>query len=377
VKILCISDGVLGHITPRVRGGVYRELFERQGWEVAFADVSRDAAGDILRQARDSSVIYLLKVGSPGFLRRLRAATRAPLVFDFTDPLWMRAFRLSGWHDLERVLRAVDAVICENEMVAARAKRFNDAVFVVPTCAQTELFDAVWPGDGARAPSPGPTARVRIGWVGSRTTVSALEKVREPLRRVCARHPEAEVRLVGCRPGDAARILGDIPHSVVAEYDESDMVREMLALDVGLFPAPRDDEDYRARGALKALLYLAAGVPPLCQEGGDCSRLLREGETGMLASGEEEWEAKLEALVGDEGLRRRIGGAGRDWVRREHSLAVIQGLTRDALVEAIRRKNEGLRGGKVPAWTVRAGEWLRGRGYRFAGFARRVRRKLS
>jgi glycosyltransferase involved in cell wall biosynthesis len=374
VKILCISDGVLGHITPRVRGGVYRELFERQGWEVAFADVSRDAAGAILEQARDSSVIYLLKVGSPGFLRRLRAATRAPLVFDFTDPLWMRAFRLSGWHDLERVLRAVDAVICENEMVAAQARRFNDAVFVVPTCAQTEVFDAA--AENARAGSR-PSARVRIGWVGSRTTVEALEKVRGPLRRVCARHPEAEVRLVGCRPGDAARILGDLPHSVVAEYGEADMVREMLALDVGLFPAPRDEEDYRARGALKALLYLAAGVPPLCQEGGDCSRLLREGETGMLASGEEEWEAKLEALVADAGLRRRIGGAGRDWVRREHSLAVIQGLTRDALVEAIRRKKEGLRGGKAPTRSARAGEWLRGRGYRLAGIARRAWRKLS
>jgi glycosyltransferase involved in cell wall biosynthesis len=288
----------------------------------------------------------------------------------------MRSFRLSGWHDLERVLRAVDAVICENDTVAAHASRFNDAVFIVPTCAQTELFDAARTRGDARPPSAA-SGRVRIGWVGSRTTVSALQKVREPLRRVCARHPGTEVRLVGCRPDDAARILGDIPHSVVPEYGEADMVREMLALDIGLFPAPRDEEDYRARGALKALLYLAAGVPPLCQEGGDCSRLLREGETGMLASGEEEWEAKLEALVEDPGLRERIGGAGRDWVRREHSLAVVQGLTRDVLVEVIRRRREGLRGGKAPAWRARAGEWLKGRGYRLAGLARRVRRKLA
>lgn len=376
MKLLCISDGVLGHITPQVRGGVYRELFERQGWKMAFADVSRDPVAAILEEARDSTVIYLLKVGSPRFLRRLRAATRAALVFDFTDPLWMRSFRLSGWHDLEGVLRAVDGVICENDAVAGHAARYNGAVYVVPTCAQTELFEGTSSGDEARADAGG-AARVRIGWVGSRTTVSALEKIRGPLRRVCARHPEAEVRLVGCRPGDAARILGDIPHSVLPEYGEADMVREMRALDVGLFPAPRDAEDYRARGALKALLYLAAGVPPLCQEGGDCSRLLREGETGMLAATEEEWEAKLGALVEDAALRRRIGEAGRAWVRREHSLAVVQGLTRDALVDVARRRSEGLRGGKRAAWSERAGEWLRGRGYRLAGFARQVKRKLS
>ena len=97
----------------------------------------------------------------------------------------------------------------------------------------------------------------------------------------------------------------------------------------------------------------------------------------MLASTEEEWEAKLEALVADAGLRARIGAGGREWVRREHSLAVVQGLTRDVLVESIRRKGEGLRGGKPPSWSVRAREWAEGRGHRLAGLARRAWRKLK
>jgi hypothetical protein len=41
MNLLFVVDSVLGHATPRVRGGVYRPLFEAQGWTVEFADAAR------------------------------------------------------------------------------------------------------------------------------------------------------------------------------------------------------------------------------------------------------------------------------------------------------------------------------------------------
>src|SRR5690606_25309602 len=146
----------------------------------------------------------------------------------------------------------------------------------------------------SRTSAPGRTV---IGWVGSRATVGALAKIRAPLRALLARHPALEFRVVGARPADVAAILGRERVTVRAEYDQDGMIDEMLAFDIGVFPAPLDEEDYRARGALKALLYMAAGLPAVCLDAGDCAALVTDGVDGMLARTEAEWEAKLEALV--------------------------------------------------------------------------------
>ncbi len=51
------------------------------------------------------------------------------------------------------------------------------------------------------------------------------------------------------------------------------------------------------RGALKALIYMSAGVPPVCFNAGECMDVISDGITGMLASTEKEWEEKLELLI--------------------------------------------------------------------------------
>jgi glycosyltransferase involved in cell wall biosynthesis len=244
-------------------------------------------------------------------------------------------------------------VFGENTFVCDYARRHNTRVFLVSDSAQVELFDTARIKAGSNPVRNGRVPGcVRIGWVGSVTTSGALEKLREPLLRLCARRPEVELRVLGARPADAARLLAGIPHSVVTEYDGEAMVREMLAMDIGIFPAPLDREDYRARGPLKALLYMAAGLPVVCQQGGECSVIIEDGVSGMLADGDGEWERKLDALLADPELRRRMGAAALDRVRRGYSLAQTYATLRDALLAVM--ADEGiLRTRPAPAGHLR------------------------
>lgn len=336
-RLLMVADSRRGHVTWRARGTIYREFFERDGWVVTFVDLARSSERAIAKLAARQDVVYLLKVASLSLVNRIRESGSARVAFDFCEPLWRPARRQSGWHDLDYILESADAVFAENETVGAYARLKNTRVFSVPDSAQVELFDAarreasVQSGvessiqssaqSGARSDEhPRQHGRLRIGWVGSRRTVPALEKIRESLRRLCARYPDLELRILGARPEDAARILGGMPHTVLTRYGEPEMVREMLAMDIGLYPAPFGDEDYAARGALKAKLYMAAGLPIVCHPGGDCSRILEDGVTGMLAGSPEEWEAKLETLIRDTALRERMGAAALDEARQHHTL---------------------------------------------------------
>jgi glycosyltransferase involved in cell wall biosynthesis len=359
-------DSRKGHATQEARGFVYRESFEKEGWRIAFVDCARAGEDAIVAEARAYSRIYLLKVGSFSLVKKLRDGVSAPLIFDLTDTLWKPVHRRGGWQDLERILRTVDAVFCENAYVAAYGRRFNPRLFQVPACSQVELFDAA-----RSARRPRADAGVVIGWVGSPGTTPALGKVRRPLERLLARHPGARFRIVGGDAVSAARILERVPYTLRADYDGGAMIQEMLSMDIGIFPAPFDAEDYRARGPLKALLYMAAGIPAVCQAGGECSEIVEDGVTGMLARSEKEWEEKLEALIGSAELRRRMGRAALEKVRRDHSLEASFRTLRETL-ESLRASREA-----GPSLWVRFADALRSGCIRAGVLAYRLRRRLA
>jgi glycosyltransferase involved in cell wall biosynthesis len=329
--ILYVVDGRRGHATQQARGLAYRGLFEREGWRVGFVDVAETDEAAVVAAARGHSIVCLLKVASYSLVKKLRGETSVPVVFDLTDALWKPVHRRGGWRDLERILRAVDAVLCENEYLEAYAQRFHSRIFRVPASSQVERFDAL---RGAAALRSGD--EVVIGWVGSPGTFAALAGIRRPLARISARHPGMRLRVVGGDAAAAEPVLKGVPHTLRADYDAEGMMREILAMDIGVFPAPFDLEDYRARGPLKALLYMAAGIPVVCQAGGECSGIFREGEAGLLCRSEEDWEKNLEALVVSAALRRRMGEAGLEKARRDHSLEASFQKLRDALLLTLR-----------------------------------------
>lgn len=326
-RVLCVTDRELGHSTVRVRGTMFADELARRGFACEFVDVNDADADAIARAARAASVVYLLKVDRLALVERLRRETRAKLVFDLTDALWRPPHHGSRWRDLDAILRACDAVFSENEWVCAYGRRHNPRVFSIPACTQTETLRAL-----RAAMPPRRDGRVVAGWVGSRGTRGALAKIAGALRAVSAQHPEFELRVLGCAPEDVASDLAGVRVSALPTYDEATMHAELVRMDVGLYPPPLDLEDYAVRGALKGLLYMSAGVPPIFQKAGDALRFVRDGENGMLAETPEDWAARLERLVADPGLRSAMSERAFATVEREHSLAHVS----DCLASALR-----------------------------------------
>lgn len=369
-RLLYVVDSAQGRVTAHVRGALYRERFERDGWDARLLDAATASTLEIVDAARNADIVLLLKVSSLPLVCALRANTRARLIFDLTDSLWTPGYRMLGWWNLERILREVDAVFCENEYVRARALPYNSRVTCLSTCAQVELFDA---RRGAFPSRSG--GRVVIGWVGSRSTTGALAKIRAPLAALRARHPGLEIRIVGAHPEAVTAILGRERVSVRPDYDQDGMIEELLGFDIGVFPPPLDAEDYRARGALKALLYMAAAVPPVCEATGDCASLLTDGVDGMLARDAREWEEKLETLVVSPELRARMGAAALARARRGHTLEQVHAATRAALLDVL---GSVAPSGRPPIPRgVRLRDWARSRVHHILALLRMTRHRVA
>lgn len=280
----------------------------------------------VVRLARRHDVVHLIKVNSVPLVRKLRKKTRARIVFDLADALWL-AMHADAFGDVTEILRTVDAVTCDNGVGLARARQFNASVHLWPPASQIEMFDAKrdrrsWDPD-----------RVVLGWVGSAGTASNLYLVLETLEDLFKQHPNLHLRLIGV-PSDheLLRRFEHVSYSCVASYDQEQMIDEVLRMDIGLFPM-FDLEESTTHGITKALVYMAGGAAVVCSPVGECSDLIIDGHNGLIADGRAQWTTQLDRLIRDRNLRHRLSTAGIATVRESYTLERCFQSMRPALGE--------------------------------------------
>jgi glycosyltransferase involved in cell wall biosynthesis len=138
--------------------------------------------------------------------------------------------------------------------------------------------------------------------------------------------------------GIRIRVIGDASYRIDGADVESldwraaSEVRDLSAIDIGVMPMP-DDEWSRGKCGLKALQYMALGIPAVISPVGvNCE--IADGGAAVLASTQDEWLAALRALIADGELRSRVGAAGRTRVEERYSVAAAAPLWERALREA-------------------------------------------
>ena len=88
------------------------------------------------------------------------------------------------------------------------------------------------------------------------------------------------------------------------------------------------------KSGLKALQYMALGIPPVVERIGVNSEIVIDGENGFLASGPEECGDRLRRLVRDPLLRERMGKETRRTVEERYSVRANAPRYRAILGEA-------------------------------------------
>ncbi|NUM88466.1 MAG: glycosyltransferase family 4 protein, partial [Bdellovibrionales bacterium] len=152
---------------------------------------------------------------------------------------------------------------------------------------------------------------ITLGWSGSHSTAPYLRLLERPLRRL--------------RHGFRLKVIGDesfrmegVPVDAQAWHEPTE-VRDLQEIDIGLYPLP-DEEWVLGKSGLKALQYMALGIPTVATAIGANDRVIEDGVSGFLVRTEEEWIDRLERLIADPDLRRRIGTAARERVEKFYSV---------------------------------------------------------
>jgi hypothetical protein len=216
-------------------------------------------------------------------------------------------YRFKYGRGIDAVLRQCALITPGNKTLAEYASQFNSKVVVVPTVIDTEQYTV--------RDQRGSSNKVTIGWFGSRSTSPYLSVVEPALKRLASAYPD---KVDFCFYGDG-EYRSELPNARVVPFSVETELVELGKIDIGLMPLP-DNAWTRGKCSLKALQYMARGVPVVTSPVGMAADVVQHGVNGFWARNDEEWFEYLNTLVYDPSLRRRFAIEGRCTVEQDYSL---------------------------------------------------------
>jgi glycosyltransferase involved in cell wall biosynthesis len=261
----------------------------------------------VLKWAGDfDSVILQRKLLDPSDARLLRRRQKK-IFYDIDDAVMYHAHRvgiISQWRTrrrFEATARILDHVVAGNEYLAEMFRQRGRNVTILPTCVDPAHY-------GVKEHAH--TDAIRLVWIGSGSTLPYLTDILPALRQI----PNLQLITIADRTLENSGLkIAHIPWSIESES------AALTHGDIGIAPTP-DDRWTRGKCGFKIIQYMAAGLPVIASPVGANAQIVRQHETGFLATTTEQWIEAIRQLAADVGLRRQLGRTGRECVEREYAI---------------------------------------------------------
>lgn len=288
-------------------------------------DLSRIKKYDLVFVQREA-----FPFGPPVFEWIVANILRKPLVYDFDDAIFLiqrsevnRAISfLKNPGKVARIISLSQQVIVGNDYLKEYAKRFNKNVTIIPTPIDSEKYKPfISPKEN----------RIVVGWIGSHSTAIYLLELKEVFQKLKKEDLDLVIRLIG-----AEKYKDQLPGTECRAWRLEDEIAELSSFDIGLMPMP-DNPWTKGKCAFKLLLYMSMGIPAICSPVGMNREIIRDGENGFLTFSPEEWFEKIQILVKNSDLRKKMGLQGRKTVEKKYDLKLWTQVFIEALKKTVKR----------------------------------------
>jgi L-malate glycosyltransferase len=152
-----------------------------------------------------------------------------------------------------------------------------------------------------------------IGWSGSHSTAKYLHLLDDVFMDL-AKDYKFKLLVMG----DPNFFLQGVNVEAIPWSEEYETA-VISKFDIGVYPLP-NEEWVLGKSGLKALQYMALGVPTIATSIGTIHRIIENGQNGFLVNSMEEWKAKIKTLLYNEDLRKEIGGKAAASVEESYSV---------------------------------------------------------
>jgi glycosyltransferase involved in cell wall biosynthesis len=305
----------------------------------------------LFREMTSHDILYLYRVAYNSLIDMLiNQAQRQgiPVVFDVDDLVFepdlvhhidpvsaMEHEEAASYYEgvwrYRRTLMLSDAIITSTEYLADRVRALGKRAFVhrngLSKWMITEALTLIQ-SQSVRSSHK----KVILGYgSGTATHREDISEIAKALAEILSRHSNVELHIVGAlhhnEPCFLPRKLK--PYGKRIRYQPSvaweDWLKLQSKFDVNLAPLEANNPYCDAKSEIKYVEAAIVSVPTIASCTDAFEFAIHDGSTGFLAEGTDEWVAKLEKLVTDEALRRRMGKAARSDVLNRYTPDVLGG----------------------------------------------------
>jgi L-malate glycosyltransferase len=276
---------------------------------------------DLCRIPRYDVVYTFLWVApfAPPVFEKLTRLLAKKLVYDIDDLVFLNPpssanplvhyIRSSANHI--SLMKSADHIITCTPYLDSFVRKYNQHTTDISSTINTDLYK---PKQNYSIKN-----KLVIGWSGSHSTSKYLHLLDNVFREL-AKTVSFKLLVMG----DAGFTLEGVEVEALP-WKEDYEVAVISRFDIGVYPLP-DEQWVLGKSGLKALQYMAAGVPTVATSIGTIFRIIKNGENGFLVNTEEEWKHTLMRLITDSDLRRRIGERAADTVEKHYSINATKGV---------------------------------------------------
>jgi glycosyltransferase involved in cell wall biosynthesis len=248
--------------------------------------------------------LWVTPFGYP-LMEKLYVSINPNMIYDIDDAIFMKAESvvnrsidfIRGRSKPFFLMKHAKHVIACTPFLTEVAITYNPAVSDISSTINTDTYQPVnnYQNDH----------KIILGWSGSHSTSPFLYLLKDVLLELNSKIPFKLLVM-----GDASFNIEGLDVEAIPWSIENE-VPTLQQFDIGLYPLPLDNKWVLGKSGLKALQYMAVGLPVIATAIGANYRIIENGKTGYLVKTKAEWLTQLEALMTNPALRKNIGTAAR------------------------------------------------------------------
>jgi glycosyltransferase involved in cell wall biosynthesis len=258
--------------------------------------------------------LWVTPLGPPLFEKVIRKMAKR-VIFDIDDLVYLKDVKsratpliskLKGAGKPIYLMKTADHVITCTPYLDSFVRQYNPHTTDISSTVNTDVYTM-------RQDYTFKEVKIVLGWSGSHSTSRYLRLLEQPLKKLKER---IDFKLLVMGDEDFFMDGLDIE---AKPWDKSYELATISRFDIGLYPLP-DEEWVYGKSGLKAIQYMAMGIPTLATAIGANYRVIESEVSGFLIEKEDEWVDRIMQLVGDIDLRTKIGRQARKRVEEMFSI---------------------------------------------------------
>ena len=266
----------------------------------------------VFKSVNQYDILFIQRKRFPVLWLKFIRKNARRIVYDFDDSVMYRSSKYVSNESKTRakvfknMVNTSDHVIAGNEYLQQNTTPYTQDVTIIPSPIDMTSYP--------QKKYPEKNDIITLGWIGAHGSIHYLKKMKPIFDTLAKRNDKLRLRIICDTFFDCENMIVE-----KKQWNEKDEVADIQSFDIGLMPL-MDDPWSHGKCGLKVLQCLATGVPVVCSPAGINREIVENSVHGFWANTDEEWIEKLEILINDHELRKKMGVAGRERVIERYSL---------------------------------------------------------